>query len=1098
MKIKLNSTLIYFRKKLLLSFLNALLLLCLTSAFGSTTDKIETNFEKSTQQLQVTGLVLDSNGQPLPGATILEKGTTNGVQTDFDGKFSITVSNQKATLIASYVGYVSIAVMVNNKTYISITLQEDVSALEEVVVVGYGTQKKVNLTAAVSQVGKEIFENRATANAVQSLQGTVPGLVISNSDLGGEPGASSNINIRGFITSTNNTTGTFDDAGPLVLIDGIEMDLNDIDPENIESVSVLKDAAAASIYGSRAAGGAILVITKSGKNMNGDMKVTYSNSFSISQPTIWPKNASAIDFAYTVNDARINNRQGIWHDETDLANIRANMENPGSAPTIVANAAGTNWDYGTWGILGTAATNWDDIVFKDWAARTKHNLSLSGGNKATNYYISAGAYDEGGFLATGNESFQRYNLDAKISTKANDWLTLELLTKYRKSYTDFPYAGTTNQSVTWNKTRVFDLISKLKPTMPQYDPIYGSDKLTFLDRFDTQRIESDNSQLVLMPKFIIEPLEGLKITAQFNYKTDNNIQKVIVKSSLQIMPQGLVDAVSQANTSYKPTAITQEYFSPNFYADYEKSIGDHNFNATVGYQSELNNYYSLGGNTDYLVTNNIVSINASLDDDQLVSESITNWAVQSLFSRFRYNFKEKYLFEFSYRRDGSSRFKPEDRWAGFPSYSAGWNVAKEDFWSIEAINTFKLRGSYGTLGNQNVGLYDYLSTIDLNTTGTSYLFDGNRETFALTPGLNSRNLSWERVKTTDIGFDLGALNNKLNVGFSWYRTDIEDMAGQGLDLPAQLGTSASVTNVGTSRIQGWEIEATWRQQLGDFGYNIRGVLSDYKRTIVKYPNDANSLAQPYFEGQNLGDIWGYQTDGLFQTNEEATEYTAAVDQSFINGFTYEAGDLKYVDLNGNGEIDRGSYTVGDTGDYQVIGNSTPRYQYSINLGLNYKDFDFNALIQGVGKRDVNLANSQGFRGPSNGPFHFFVWEGQLDYFRGADTTNPLGPNLDAYFPKPYMNGGGRTNKNYRQNSTHFIQNGAYARLKSVQIGYTLPKKITSKIKVNNFRLFVTGENLFTVTDLMFYDPESVNRGLTGSAQSYPLAKVISMGLNVSF
>lgn len=1098
MKIKQNFALLHFKKRLLILNMRTFIFLCF-----ATTSSFATNFNTALEsiniiQQNISGVVTDANGQPIPGVTVLEKGTSNGVQTDFDGAYSISTLNQNVTLVFSYIGFKTKEVSLNNQNTVNVSLEEDVSELDEVVVVGYGTQKKVNLTAAVSQVGVEVFENRPTANAYRSLQGTVPGLVISNSTSGGEPGAASNINIRGLITSGG--TGTIGDSSPLVLIDGIEMDLNDIDPEDIESVSVLKDAAAASIYGSRAAGGAILVITKSGKNSDGKIKVNYSNNFSFSKPTTWPKSASAIDFAYTVNDARINNGQTPWHDETDLANIRANMANPGSAPTIVANAAGTNWDYGVIGIQGTAATDWESIVFNDWAERRKHNLSLSGGNEQTNYYISAGAYDEGGLLAVGNESFQRYNLDAKIATKANKWLTLELITKFRKSYTDFPIETNTN-TLAWVKTRIFDLISKLKPTLPQYDPIYGEELIqhAYYPFWDGQRAKTENNQLVLIPKITIEPIKDLKVTAQFNYKRDNNLQERIILTSQVIRPEGLVDRVAQENTEYRPTLTDREYFSPNIFATYDKSLGGHNINATVGYQSELNQFHSIGGDTDYLVTDNIVSLNSSLDDDQLVSQAITHWAVQSVFSRFRYNYKEKYLLEFSYRRDGSSRFAPEDRWAGFPSYSAGYNIAKENFWPFDAINTFKLRGSYGTLGNQNVNNYLYLSNIDLNISGSNFLFDGARETFSQTPDLSTESLTWERVKTTDIGFDLGAFNNKLNVGFSWYRTDIEGMAAQGLDLPAQLGTSAPQTNIGTSRVQGWEVEASWRQQLGDFGYSVRAVLSDYKRTIVEYPNETLSLAQPHYEGKDLGEIWGYQTDGLFQSNEEATAYTDLVDQSFINGNTYVAGDLKYVDLNGNGEIDRGTNTVGDTGDYQVIGNSTPRYQYSVNLGLNYKNWDFNALIQGVGKRDVRLSNLQGFRGPSNGPFHFFVWEGHLDYFRPEDTTNPLGPNLDAYFPNPYMNGGGRTNKNYQQNTTHFLQNGAYARLKSLQIGFTIPSEVTSKYNISNFRIFITGENLFTITNLMFYDPESLlGAGLTGSAQTYPLSTIISTGINISF
>lgn len=1083
-----------------LIFTRVFLLLSFTTVFGfvpNSVDEGKVMNKAGALQQQISGVVTDADGTPLPGASIVEKGTINGTQSDFDGNYTISVADG-ATLVFTYIGFASQEIVVGGQTSINIALQEDTSILDEVVVVGYGTQKKVNLTAAVSQVGAEVFENRPTANAFRSLQGTVPGLQITNSSSGGEPGAPSNINIRGFITSTgdDDAASSIVNAGPLVLIDGIEQSLNDIDPEDIESVSVLKDAAAASIYGSRAAGGAVLVITKSGKNSNGKMRVNYSTSVSFTQPTRWPKSASPINFAYAVNDARINNNQNPYHDETDLANILANMENPGSAPSITPNAANTNWSYTSIGIDATGATNWDEVILKKWAQRTKHNLSLSGGTEELNYYLSVGAYDEDGLLKVGDESFQRYNLDAKISAKPKDWLTLELLTKLRKSNTDFPI-GQTSGTNTLNKSRALDLISKLKPGLPLVDPIYGSDQLqhNYFTFWDTRRSQTDNNQLVLLPRIVIEPLKNLRFNANLNYRRDNNQLESFILGDQVIRPQGFVDSPVQENTFYGVTLQDQEYFSPNLFATYNTSLGNHNIDVLAGYQSEINKFHSLNGQTNFLITNNIVSLNASLDDLQVVNETIDHWATQSVFSRFRYNYKEKYLLEFSYRTDGSSRFEPGNRWAGFPSYSAGYNVAKEDFWPIDAVQTFKLRGSYGTLGNQNIGLYQYLSTIDINSPGGTFLFNGQQEVSSDTPSLTTQNLTWETVSTTDIGFDLQAFN-KLDVAFSWYRTDIEGMAAQGLDLPAQLGTSAPFTNIGTSRVEGWEVEASWRQQFGDFGFSIRGVLSDYQRTMVEYPNETGSLAQPFYEGQDLGEIWGLQWDGWFLTDEEAANYP--IDQSFVTGWAYTAGDTKYRDLNGDGVIDRGTNVVGDSGDFSVIGNSTPRYQYSATLAMNYKNFDFNMLVQGVGKRDVLLSNHQRFRGPGQGPFHINVWEEHLDYFRPEDTTSPLGPNTDAYFPAPYTANPGRNNKNYAYAVDRYIQNGAYARLKSLQIGYTIPRSATEKFGINTIRLFATGENLITIDDLLFFDPEIVTAGTFGSAQSYPLSRIVSLGLNVSF
>ncbi|WP_405296872.1 SusC/RagA family TonB-linked outer membrane protein [Algibacter sp. Ld11] len=1098
MKIKLKNFSFYRKKEHLSFFLSVLVFSCVSTSYGlEPITSVE--FKKTTNYLQqqVKGTITDINGQPIPGVNIVEKGTANGAQSDFDGGFSITPSNANAVLVFSFVGFVTKEVPIGNQTNLKIVLDEDISQLDEVVVVGYGTQKKVNLTAAVSVVGTEVFADRPTANAARSLQGTVPGLVVSNSTAGGEPGADSSINIRGYITSN----GGIQDNPPLVLIDGIRMSLSDINPEDIESVSVLKDAAAAAIYGSNASAGAILITTKSGKNSNGKARVSYRSNVSFTSPTTYPDAASPINFAYAINDARTNNRQGVYYDETDLANIISNMANPGSAPSIESNASGNGWNYGTIGIQGTGATNWDEIILKKTALRTKHDLSISGGDQKMNYYLSAGAYDEDGLLAVGDESFQRYNLDAKFSAQANKWLTVELYSKFLKSYTDFP-SETGQGSDIRNKTRVLDLITKIKPTLPQFDPIYGEELLqhAYYPFWEFQRLKVRTDQVILSPKFIIQASKNLKLNLDLNYRKTNVFREETVLAHQQIVPNGLVDRRSQEQSSYSPTVSRTEYFSPNFYATYDKSFNKHNVNVTSGITSELNNFYSLGATTDYLITNNIVSLNASLDDDQTVNESITNWSTMGYFGRFRYNYDEKYLLEFTYRRDAASRFAPEDRWVGLPSFSAGYNVAREDFWPFESINTFKLRGSYGSLGSQQVAPnYGYLSLIDTDNQ-TGFLFDGQQGNFAQTPGFTTESLTWETVKTTDIGFDLGAFNNKLTMAFSWYRIDTEDVIGQGLELPATLGASPPLRNVGTVRVQGFDLEINWRQQLGDFGYSVRGVLNDYKRTVTEFPNETNLLTSN-FVGLDLGDIYGYETDGLFQTNEEADAYTAEVNQTAINGFTYEAGDLRYVDQNGDGVINNGDGTADESGDLMVIGNNTPRYQYGITLGMNYKNFDFNAFIQGVGKRDVNLVqgNSQGFRGPSNGPFHAFVWEGHLDYFRPDDTTSPLGANTDAYFPKPYLNGGGRTNKNYSQNTTHFIQSGAYARLKSIQIGYTIPKVVTNKLNINNIRMYVTGENLFTATDLIFFDPETVrgSNDLLGSASSYPLSKIVSFGVNVS-
>ncbi|GIZ10229.1 TonB-dependent receptor [Flavobacterium sp. UMI-01] len=1041
------------------------------------------------QQLQITGTVKDINGQPIPGVNVLEKGTSKGVQTDFDGNFTLNVSNPKATLVLSFLGFVTKEVPLNNQTNFKITLLEDVSKLEEVVVVGYGTQKKVNLTASVTQIGSEVFENRPVSNAAQALQGAVGNLQITNSSFGGEPGASSNINIRGFVTSSG--IGVIGESGPLVLIDGIEMEINNIDPEDIATVSVLKDAAAASIYGARAAGGAILITTKSGKNMKGGMKISYSSNYSISQPTLWPDQVDAYTFALVMNDAAKNIGSTPYYDAQQLGWIQQNMAIPGSAPTLVPTATNDNWDQSSFGIDATGATNWKDFLFKDWAERKKHNLNITGGDEKLNYYVSAGIYDEGGLLRVGGESFQRYNLDAKIAAKPNKWLSFELLTKMLKSKDEFPWdysQGTVN-----GRGRVFDLLSKLKPTLPTVDPLYGEPLVQAVyPLWSTQREKNEDNQVILLPRITIEPIQDWLINLQYNYKRNNNRQIFTALQYQYKQPNGTVVSVPEKeSTQVRPTLFTNEYFSPNLFTSYTKSLGNHNFKILAGYQSEKYEVYNLSGSALYLLSDNVPSISTAVGQ-KLITDAISHWSTESVFSRLNYNYNEKYFFGFTYREDGSSRFEEGQKRSGYPSFEAGYNVAKENFWPLkDYVNMFKLRATYGTLGNQNVD--NYLSILRIPISNGTYLFNGQWDFFANTPDFTSNNLTWETVKTTDVGIDVGAFKNKLNMSFDWYRTDIEGMAARGASLPGVLGTEAPLTNIGVSRVQGWEAEVSWRQNLGNFGYHVKAVLSDYKRSIVEYPNPTNLLSN-YFAGQDLGDIWGLKWEGWFQSAEEVTQRNQVVNQSFVNA-TWTPGDTKYVDLNGDGFINNGTNTLGNSGDFSVIGNTTPRYQYSLTLGCNWKGFDLNMFFQGVGKRDVLVSNHQRFRGPAQGPLHANVLTGHLDYWR--DDSSPLGANPDAYFPKPYAANPGDNNRNYRFNVDRYIQNGAYTRLKSVQIGYTLPKEVTSKCKIDKIRFFMTGENLFTVSKLMFYDPETTP-GNFGSAYSYPLAKIISTGINISF
>jgi len=1031
----------------------------------------------------LVGIVVDQSGEPLPGVTVSVKGTTRGTVTDLDGNYSLSKVEKGQMLLFSFIGLTDKEVKVGPQRRIDVTMADNAIGLEEVVVVGYGVQKKVNLTASVSQVDSKIIANRPISGTAQGLQGAIPNLEISSSSYGGEPGSSMNMNIRGFMTSGG--TGSISSSSPLILVDGVEMSINNVDPEDIETVSVLKDASAASIYGSRAAGGAIIITTKSGKDMKGGMKIAYSNNFSWSTPTDWPEQATALEYAYAMNDAAANLGKGAYWSEEKLGWIKQNMENPGSAPTLVAKSNGLDWDQSNVGIGATASTDWKDFLMRDWTFSQKHNINLKGGDQQLNYYVSAGYYDEQGILKQADEMYQKYNLDAKINAQPYKWLNFSLLTKFIRTKTKYP------SDYRFGRGRIFDALSKLKPTLPTVDPTYGEPLIqAYYPAWKLETEASTNDQVVLLPRVRIEPIKDWIINLEYNYKRNNN-----KKISQALMyeyhrPNGdVAQYPSQDQTFVKPGLYTNEYRSPNLFTSYSKSYKGHNFKLMVGYQNEYYKLYNLTASAVSLLSDNIPSISTSVGE-QKVDDGISHWSTESMFSRFNYDYKGKYLAEISYRRDGSSRFAAGSRWAGFPSFSAGYNVAKEDFWPLkDEISTFKVRGSYGTLGNQNVANYLYAPTISVNQ--GSYLFDGSWAYVAGTPDLSSMNLTWEKVKTTDFGFDISALSNRLTVNFDWYRTDISDMAAQGEALPAVLGTSAPLTNIGSSRVQGWETEISWRDQVKDFKYNVRLVLSDYKRTMQDYPNP-NKLLSYNYSGKDLGEIWGLEWDGWYQTQDEIDNNE--VDQSYIYGGKWNTGDTKYVDQNGDKKIDVGDNTLDDHGDLKVIGNTTPRYQFGINLGAEWRGFDLSIFIQGVGKKDYYMGSSA-YRGVAQGPFHSNLNTTNIDYWR--DETSALGANYNSFYPKPYSANPGQNNKNYKYKVNRYVADASYARLKSLQIGYTLPKILTRKALLDNVRIFISGENLLTVTDFPMYDPESV-RGNFGNAIAYPLSKTFSTGINVSF
>jgi TonB-linked SusC/RagA family outer membrane protein len=1005
----------------------------------------------------------------------------NGVITDLDGKYTLTVPDGNAVLVFSFIGFDTQEVPVEGRSEINVTLLEETKKIDEVVVVGYGVQKKVNVTGAVSVVEGEALEDRPVSNMQAALQGLAPNLNISASN--GKPGSGMNMNIRGLSSFEG-------DNAPYVLIDNIPMSINDVDPEDVASISVLKDAAASAIYGSRAAFGVILITTKSGAKMKGKVQANYSGNFSLTKPTIFPEYADHMNFALTMNEAARNAGLTEFYSPDALDRLAKNIANPGSAVTMYAKPDMLNWDRIVNGLGTAGVTDWNEVYWKNWSTRQKHNINIGGGSEKVNYYLAAGYYDENGLMRYGKEYYKRLNLDAKLEAEVTKWMKVNFIVKYIESTTDYPWDFQNGTG------RIMDMISKLKPTLPFYYPnpedypnhlLENSDVIVTASKIPmgfVQRENSKNHQLVFSPRIRFEPVKGWLINVEFNYRTNNNNKTWKAGQEFELRPDNTLAAFpSRENTVYDANMYSNNYLSPNLYTSYFKQIGGHHFKVLLGYQHEQYNDFNLYGDSQYLITDAVQSISTAVGFKN-VDDAKGHWATQSAFTRFNYNFREKYIFEVNFRADGSSKFEPEHRWGAFPSFSTGYVISNEEFWPIKHIVEYmKIRYSYGKLGNQNVANYLYIPTMGVSL-GT-FLFGEEQLWTVSSPSLTSINLTWEKVSTSDIGVDLRFLNNRLNLGFDWYQSMTTDLVGPGKPLPSVLGTGVPKENNGELRVRGWELESGWQHTIKTVSYGFRFVISDYNQVVMEYNNPTYILSQNY-KGKTMGEIWGFETAGFFQTQEEVDNWP--VNQDYIWSGIWYPGDLRYVDQDGDNEITIGDNTFFDHGDKVILGNSTPHYNITFSGNVSWKGIDFSLMFQGIAKRISSITGGTA-RGPAQGNFHATVYKEHLDYWR--DETSPLGANRDAYYPRPYSEGGGQNNKNWGT-TNYFLQSTSYLRLKNLQLGYSLPQKWMDKAKLKKVRFYFSGENLLTFTKLRLFDPETI------AGSTYPLSKIVSFGLNVNF
>lgn len=1037
------------------------------------------------QQRSVSGRVTDSSNQPLPGVTVVLKGTTQGTVTNADGNYTLTNIPDDATLVFSFVGMRTQEVVVGNQTNIDISMLEDVIGMEEVIVVGYGTQKKINLTGSVDMVTQEQIKERPVTNISEALQGVSPNLNISHTGYSSEPGGKMTVNIRG----TGSLTG---DDSPYILVDGIPMDLNSINPSDIESITVLKDAAASAIYGARAPYGVILITTKEGTR-DGSINIEYSNNISFSDPLGLPHMSNALNYVSAHDQASINAGLGPNFTEFNYDRIRQYMAGEIEEETwLLPN--GADWaGNGIWSIAGNGNNDWMYIYYDSMVPRQKHDVSVRGGGNNNAFFISAGYLDQPDELRYGDQFYKRYNVTANLDAKPTDWLTFALSSKYIKENSQF---FMTTQG--WNRSTMYHNFARTNVFRPLYLPNGEFSNISYIPMLNGGKENQFGSEYILSLSSTIELIKNWQTKISYNYKINDQRINRNSETVYGTNPNGDQYVIAYPISNYATDFNNNAYNMFNIVSSYFKDINDHYFYILGGFENELNKYNRLWGNKNNILTPNVPSISTSTGEYYL-GDNKTHWATQGFFGRFNYNYKEKYLLEANVRYDGSSKFEEKRRWGFFPSFSVGYNISRENFW--EAIEPFvtslKLRGSWGSLGNQNVPNYLYLSTLGIGT-NLGWIIGNERPNYTTAPGLVSANLTWETSTTTNVGIDASFIKGKLGATLDLYNRLTTNMFGPSEALPIVLGTSVPRTNNATLETRGFELVLSWKDNIStEFSYNIKAYISDNISTVKEYHNPTKTLST-WYEGANLGEIWGLQTVGIYQTDAEANN---GPDQSLFYP-RWGAGDIQYKDMNGDNKITRGDWTADNSGDYSVIGNNRPRFNSGLSASLTWKSFDFNMFWQGVLKRDYAFGQNDmtffGFNGHQWWGMNMFEKgdDSTLDYWRPDNETNVLGPNTDAYYPKPYLSQEDYKNK---QIQTRYMQNASYFRLKNISIGYSIPNNFLERTPIKNARIYISGENLITITSLTkLIDPEALTNIGWGVGKVHPLRKVYAFGVNVNF
>ena len=1046
-------------------------------------------------RMWMAGRVVDGNGEPLVGATVMIHGTSEGTTTDLDGNYSMSVADGD-WVDALLIGYKTVSRKAASR--LDFVLEDDITQLEEVVVVGYGVQKKVNLTGSVESLGGEAMENLPMPSLSRGLQGMIPSLNIDMTD--GKPIRSSEYNVRG--TTSIGAGG----GSTLIMIDGAPGDPDLLNPGDIESVTVLKDAASAAIYGARGPFGVVLITTKNPSE--GKTSLTYSGNVSFYTQTqrndyIWDGYTWAKSFVeayyayndYVTNPTGVNNAFPFTPNlETWLSELKRRHDDP-SLPKVATTSDGRYVYYGS--------TNWYDELYKKVSTGGEHTLTLSGSARNVGYYLSGRYYGQGGIFKYNSDDFNQFNLRGKGYVQAFPWLKVSDNVDFSRRSYKYPLTSIYEKGIWRNiADQGFPMAVMYNPdgTMTRHAAYTVGDFKTGNNKSLTTQFNLRNT-LGAVASFLDN---SLRFNGDFTYSYRLARDKRILYPVSYSDYEGVI--TSEGTNKLSEGIDETNYLGTNFYAEYENTFrGRHYLKAMAGvnyeYQKTVTNDMERNG----ILKPNIADFNLANGDSFLITDGGSAWAVLGLFCRLNYNYKERYLVELNGRYDASSNFPRNSMWGFFPSASAGWRVSKEDFWRIspKAVSELKIRLSYGELGNGQIPPYSYIQTISTYQSGR--IIDGALPLYSYMPSLVPDDLTWERSRTYNVGIDLGFLENRLTLNADIFQRNTENMYTTGVIVPAVLGTSSPKGNYADLRTRGLELSLEWKDRIAwqkSLDYSVKLVLSDSQAEITRYNNPNGLIDNVYYKGAKVGEIWGYEIVGLFQDENEIASWA---DQSYMKTSQGQKiwlpGDMKYADLNQDGKINDGKRTVDEHGDMRVIGNTTPRWRFGVNLSASWNNFFLTAFFQGVGHRDwYPSVECNAFWGMYNRPYNMLP----VHIYENHWTEE----TPDAYFPRFRGYLATSTNGVLRMPNTRYLQNAAYVRLKNLTFGYDIPKEVLEKVGIAKCQLFFSGQNLWTWSPIhritKNIDPEVISGSDAevatgkGDGNAYPMLRSCSLGVTIGF